>query len=316
MQAADIKSSKSRSILLYLSFVLISAVLWCFLTFNNLITIDMPIPVQIVGKPGNVRLLTTIPDTITVTVVDKGSSFVKYLFKSMPTLELKFSDYADGEGVFKVDAAQLKKLAQRQLGRSSSISTILPENITIKYTDGPGKKVPVVVDIDAKPQLLYMQNGPVAKSVDTVRVYGDTKTLAAITEVYTYHIKAHELTDTFRRKVSIAPLRGAVVEPRSIDVMVPIEKMVVHRQKVQIVVRNAPPGVKVIVFPSSTDVSFRAPMSALKRKEEVTAVVDYNAIVESKASKVQVSIGEVPASYQDLKLSVDSVEYIVQKHKL
>lgn len=315
MQAADIKSSKSRTIMLYLAFVLISAVLWCFLTFNNLITIDMPFPVRVIGKPANVRLLTNVPDTITVTVADRGSSFVKYLFKSTPTIELKFTDYADGEGIFKVDGAQLKKLVLRQLGRNSAISTILPENITIKYTDGPGKKVPVVVDIDAKPQLLYMQNGPVAKSVDTVLVYGDTKTLAAITEVYTYHIKAHELTDTFRRKVSIAPLRGAVVEPRSIDVMVPVEKMVVHRQKVQIGVRNVPAGVKVIVFPSSTDVSFRAPMSSLKRKEEVTAVVDYNAIIAGSTGKVAVTVGEAPASYQDFKLSVDSVEYIIQKHK-
>ena len=70
MQAADIKSSKSRTIMLYLAFVLISAVLWCFLTFNNLITIDMPFPVRVIGKPANVRLLTNVPDTITVTVAD------------------------------------------------------------------------------------------------------------------------------------------------------------------------------------------------------------------------------------------------------
>ncbi len=315
IQAADMKSSKSRSILLYLFFVLISAILWCFLTFNNLITVDVELPVNLVSKPANVRLLTHVPDTVTVSVKDKGSSLIKYLFKSPPTLELKFSDYADGDGVFKVDAAQLKKLVQRQLGRNSTIASILPENINVKYTDGPGKAVPVVVDIEVKPELLYTQTGPVVKSADTVMVYGDAKTLSAITEVYTYHVKATQLTDTFRRKVSIAPLRGAVVEPRSIEIMVPIENMASHHQKVQIAVRNVPQGTKVIVFPSSVDVSFRAPVSALKRKGEVTAVVDYNAIVASHTNKVAVTVGEAPASYQDFRLSVDSVEYIVQKLK-
>ena len=308
-----IKSSKSRSILLYLFFVLISAILWCFLPFNNLITVDVKIPVSLVGKPANVKLLGNMPDTITVSVSDKGSSFVKYFFKSMPTLELKFTDYADSEGSFKVDAAQLRKLAMRKLGNRSTIAAVLPEYINVKYTDGPGKRVPVVVDIDVQPQLLYTQTGPIDKSAETVVVYGEPKTLAAISEVYTYHIKATELTDTFRRKVSIAPLRGAVVEPRSIDIVVPIEKLVSHRQKVQIMVRNMPNGVRTIVFPSSVDVSFRAPMSSLKRKAEVTAVVDYNAIVASTTNKVAVTVGEAPADYQDFKLSVDSVEYIIQK---
>ena len=302
--------------MLYLGFVLISAILWCFLTFNNIFTIDMQLPVRVVGKPDNVRFLTNVPDTITVSVNDKGSAFVKYMFKSTPVIELRFTDYASADGVFKVDATHLKKLILRQLSRGTTVASVLPDNITAKYTDGPGKKVPVVVDIEVDPELLYMQNGPITKSVDSVMVYGDQKTLAEITEVYTYHIKADKLTDTLYRKVSIAPLRGAVVEPRSIEVVVPIEKMVIQRQKVQMAVRKTPPGVKVIVFPSSVEVSYRAPMSMLKRQAEVTVVVDYNAIDASNTNKVAVQMGEAPAVFTDFKLSVDSVEYIIEKQRL
>lgn len=316
LQATDIKSSKSRSILLYLCFVVISAVLWCFLTFNNMVSIDMQLPMTIVGKPGNVRLLGNVPDTITVTVTNRGHSFVKYIFKSPPEIELKFSDYADGNGSFRVDAMQLKKLISRSLGRSATIAAVLPENVSVKYTDGPGKKVPVVIDIDAKPQLLYMQTGPTIASVDTVVVYADQPTLNNIDKVYTYHVKAYDLTDTLRRPVTLAPIKGAVIEPRSIEITVPIEKMVTHRlPKVQISVRNVPAGMRVIVFPSSVDVSYRAPVSSLRRKEEVTVVVDYNAIAASTTNKVGVSIGEAPADYQDFRLSIDSVEYIIEKQR-
>lgn len=316
MSTTDIKSSKSRSILLYLAFVVISAILWCFLTFNNSFTIDIQMPVRVVGTPDNVRFLTNVPDTITVSVNDKGSAFVKYMFRPTPVLELRFTDYAGADGVFKVDAAHLKKLISRQISRGTMISAVLPDNINVKYTDGPGKKVPVVVDIEVEPELLYMQNGPIIKSVDSVMVYGDQTTLAAISEVYTYHIKTDKLTDTLYRKVSIAPLRGAVVEPRSIEVVVPIEKMVSQRQKVQIAVRNTPPGIKVIVFPSSVEVSYRAPLSTQKRQAEVTVVVDYNAIDASNTNKVALQIGEAPAVYTDFKLSVDSVEYIIENQRL
>ena len=314
-QATDIKSSRSRTILLYLCFVVISAILWCFLTFNNVITVDVQVPVTITSKPDNVRFLSKLPDTLTVTVSNRGSSFVKYIFKSVPAIELKFSDYADGDGLFKVDSPQLRKLINRQLGRGFNLSSVLPDGINVRYTDSQGKRVPVVVDIDAKPQLQYAQTGPLIQSVETVMVYAEPSTLEDITQVYTYHIKAHELTDTFRRKVSIAPLRGAVVEPRSLEVMVPVEKMTSQRQKLQIVVRNVPQDTKVIVFPSSVEAAYRAPVSALKRESEVRAIVDYNDIVASHSSKVAVRADEYPAIYQDVKLSVDSVEYIVEKQR-
>ena len=47
----------------------------------------------------------------------------------------------------------------------------------------------------------------------------------------------------------------------------------------------------------------------------ITAVVDFNSLdLSSTSNKVKVMIGEVPAAYQDVKFSHDSVEYIIEKH--
>ncbi len=44
-------------------------------------------------------------------------------------------------------------------------------------------------------------------------------------------------------------------------------------------------------------------------------MVDYNNIsLTSRGNKVPVQIGEVPGVYEDLRLSMDSVEYIIEKH--
>lgn len=315
LSVAKMEKSRSKSILLYCSFLLISAFLWGFLTFNNNVTLDIPFPVKLVDTPERVHFITHVPDTITVTVTGRGTSFLKYLFKSPKPIELKFDDYASSDYIFRVDAMQLKKLIKRQLGMRSNIAATSPESINCKYTDLPGKLVPVIIDIDVQPQLLYMQNGSISKSADSVLVYSDQATLDAISEVYTYHIKAHDLTDTLVRRVSIAPLRGAVVEPRSIDVVVPVEKMVSQRHKVQIAVRNVPDGFKVVVFPSTLEVSYRAPQSKqlANPANDVTVVVDYNNIVSSHSNKVPVQVGEAPAVYQDIRLSEDSVEFIVEK---
>ena len=308
------ESPRTRSILLYLLFVVISAVFWCFLTFNRDVKLDVKVPVKI-SMPSNVHLLSRVPDTLTVTVNDRGYRFFSFLFQQTPTLTLRFSDYNDGNGYFKVDQSHLRKALAGVLNKQANIVSVLPENINIKFTDLPGKKVPVKTDIVVEPREDYTLYGALIQSQDSVLVFSDAKTLNEINEVFTYHVEELELTDTLRRKVIIAPINGAVIEPRAIDIMVPIEKLKSQTRSVKIVVRNAPPGLKMLLFPSDVEVSYRSPASRANDEGGITAVVDYNSVdFNSTSNKVKVQIGEVPAAYQDVKFSHDSVEYIIEKH--
>lgn len=307
-------SPRTRSTLLYLSFVVISAVFWSFLTFNGDVQLDVEVPVEI-SKPANVHLLSKVPDTLSVTVRDRGYRFFSYLFQKTPKLTLRLSDYSDGSGTFKIDQSHLKKALAAVLNKHSTIVSVLPEAININYTDLPGKKVPVRTDISVEPREDYALYGALIQSQDSVLVFSDAKTLSEINEVYTYHVEETDLTDTLRRQVSIAPIKGAVVEPRAIEIMVPIEKLKLQTRLVKIVVRNAPRGVKMLLFPSDVEVKYLSPVSRISEDAGITAVVDYSSVdFSSSSNKVKVIIGEVPAAYQDVTFSPDSVEYIIEKH--
>lgn len=308
------ESPRTKSILQYLTFVVISAVFWGFLTFNGNIQLDIEVPVEI-NKPDNVHMLSKVPDTLTVTVRDRGYRFFSYLLHKSPTLTLRFSDYSDGNGNFKVDQSHLKKALAAVLNRHAVIESVLPESINIKYTDLPGKKVPIMTDITVEPREDYTIYGALIQSQDSVYVFSDAKTLGEINEVYTSHVVVNDLTDTLRRKVFIAHINGAVVEPRAIDIMVPVEKLKTQKRTVNIGVRNAPPGVKMLLFPSDVEVTYRLPVSCIKDEVDFTIVVDYNSIdFTHPGNNVKVQVGEVPAAYKDIELSQDSVEYIIEKH--
>lgn len=308
------ESPRTRSVLLYISFVIISAVFWSFLTFNRDVQLDVEVPVEM-SLPKNVHLLAKVPDTLTVTVKDRGYRFLTYLFQKTPKLTLRFTDYSDGNSNFKIDQSHLKKALARILHKNATIVSVLPESINIKFTDLPGKKVPVKTDIIVEPREDYTRYGALLQSQDSVLVFSDAKTLSEINEVYTYHVEETDLTDTLRRKVTIAPINGTVIEPRAIDIVVPIEKLKSQTRNVKIVVRNAPRGVKMLLFPSDVEVTYRSPVSRITEDAGITAVVDYNSVDNSTpGNKVKVMIGETPASYQDVKLSHDSVEYIIERH--
>lgn len=308
------ESPRTRSVLLYISFVIISAVFWSFLTFNRDVQLDVEVPVEM-SLPKNVHLLAKVPDTLTVTVKDRGYRFLTYLFQKTPKLTLRFTDYSDGNSNFKIDQSHLKKALARILHKNATIVSVLPESINIKFTDLPGKKVPVKTDIIVEPREDYTRYGALLQSQDSVLVFSDAKTLSEINEVYTYHVEETDLTDTLRRRVTIAPINGTVIEPRAIDIVVPIEKLKSQTRNVKIVVRNAPRGVKMLLFPSDVEVTYRSPVSRITEDAGITAVVDYNSVDNSTpGNKVKVMIGETPASYQDVKLSHDSVEYIIERH--
>ena len=308
------ESPRTRSILLYLFFVVISAIFWSFLTFNSDVQLELEVPIEI-SKPNNVHLLNKVPDTLTVIVKDRGYRFFSYLFHKSPKITLRLSDYSDGNSSFKIDQSHLKKALASVLNKQATIVSVLPESINIKFTDLPGKKVPVKTDIVVEPREDYTQYGALIQSQDSVLVFSDAKTLSEINEVYTYHVEELNLTDTLRRRVTIAPINGAVVEPRSIDIIVPIEKLKQQTRSVKIAVRNAPAGVKMLLFPSDVEVKYLTPVSRITEDAGITAVVDYNSVdFNSPSNKVKVMIGEVPAAYQDVRFSNDSVEYIIEKH--
>ena len=94
------ESPRTKSIMQYLTFVLISAVFWGFLTFNGDVQLDLEVPVE-VSLPANVHLPTKVPDTLTVTLRDKGYRFISYMFYKSPKLTLRLSDYNDGTNTLK-----------------------------------------------------------------------------------------------------------------------------------------------------------------------------------------------------------------------
>ena len=284
------------------------------MTFNGDIQLDIQVPLEI-NKPNNVHLLSKVPDTLTVTVKDRGYRFFSYLFHKTQSLTLRLTDYSDGISDFKVDQSHLKKALSHVLNKHSTIINVLPESLNIKFTDLPGKKVPIKTDIVVEPREDYTLFGALIQSQDSVLVFSDAKTLSNINEVYTYHVEESDLTDTLRRKVAIAPINNAVVEPRAIEIMVPIEKLKSQTRSVKIAVRNAPVGVKMLLFPSDVEVTYRSPVSRISDDTGITAVVDYNSVdFNSKSNKVKVMIGEMPAAYQNVTFSHDSVEYIIEKH--
>ena len=307
-------SPMTKTVLNYLIFVFISFIFWAFLSLNNNIQHDIEIPIKINEIPDSSTIITSVPDHVSVNVKDKGISLLKFLVGKTPVLNLKFKEYALQEGVFFISNTELRRKIRGLFENSTTIQGISIDNINIKYTNLPGKKVPIRLDLDIRPNIQYVIYGSIKQDADSAIIYSDRSTLAKIDEVYTYRVEERNLKDTLLRTVSIAPMQDVKIEPERIQLTIPVEPLISKKLNIPIQVKNMPEGMNVITFPSVVEVSFLVPFSMYRKNLPMSAIVDFNDIKRTRSNKVNVKIEEFPALYNNISLGQDSVEYIIEKH--
>ncbi len=310
-------SRRTNSIILYITCLVISFLFWLFLTLNNETQKDLSLPLKLEAVPDSTTIISGLPDVVKVSVRDKGSSLLRYDFGNEPTMTVDFLECADGNGSLKISSIEMLARVRRLFNNTTAVVAVSPDSLSVKYTNMPGKRVPVKVDIKVTPDFRYVINGATMLSDDSVTVYSDRNTLGNVTSVQTRRISESGLTDTLTRTIGFVHVAGAKFVPDEVTVKVPIEPLIAKKQNVNIDVVNLPIGVNVITFPSTVGASFLVPQSMYGKKMDIKAVVNYNDILKSPdndaTSKVAVKIVEVPAECRGVSLTSDSVEYIVEK---
>ena len=218
----------SKDTALFLFFLLVSVGFWMMLTFNTQMTHDVAVKLKI-KKPGNITLLQELPETFTVTVKDRGTSFLKSYFHSSPTIEIDFSRYYDEKSHSLIlNSYQLSSEIRRVFRREASILKISPETINAKCTSIAGKKVPVnwednVKNITTDRQFVINPDG-VMTTPDSVTIYAlDRATLREINEVDITTVEVENLTTSLDKQVRIKPINNVRVMPSKVKLHVPVE---------------------------------------------------------------------------------------------
>lgn len=307
-------SRRTNSILLYLTCLVISFFFWLFLTLNSETQKDLSLPFNLTSIPDSTTIISGLPDVVKVNVRDKGSSLLRYDFGNEPTLSIDFLEHYDGSGSLKISSIEMLAKVRKLFANSTAIVAIAPDSLSVKYTNQPGKKVPIKLDIDVTADFRCIINGETMLSADSAIVYSDQNTLDGIVAVSSRRITAEGLTDTLTRTIDLVPVAGAKIVPNRVTVKVPIEPLISKRQNVNIEVVNVSAGMNVITFPSSIEASFLVPQSMYRKMVRIRAIANYNDILYSDGNnKIAVKIVEVPSECREISLASDSVEYIVEK---
>lgn len=308
---AALRSQRGHNVLVFLAFLAISTILWWVLALNDEDQCDVRLPVRITNVPDTVTVITKVPDNIGVSLRTRGTQLLKLTLGRIPTAEIDFRLYRNGNALRLTDA-DLKAIARQALD-GASIIVVSPDTLSLAFTTRPGQATPVEVDAVVSPGPRATLTGRPRLSADSVMVFSLRRT-DNITSVVTEPIRITSLNESATRRVRVIAPPGTRVVPDSIDVTFDVEPLILKNRRVPIEPVNVPLGHRLITFPAQIDVSYMVPVSVYKSAEpHLRVVADYQSIDRSKASRnMRIRLVDVSPALSNVQLTADSVEYIIE----
>ncbi len=307
-----IRSPRGRDVLMFMLFLFISAVLWGVLALNEEEQYDLRMPVRITHVPDSVTLLSKGPDALTVNLRARGTQLLKMSLGDTPGVNIDFRVYRSGEYMH-LSNAELKALARNASG-GSQVSVLYPDSISIPFTTHPGFKLPVRANVQATPGPRASLSGRPRVAPDSVKLYALGGPLpSGVDYINTEALSLEAVEGQQTRRLRLLPPPGTRAIPDSVDVTIEAEPLIMKRRRVVIEPVNVPANIKLITFPAQIEVMYMVPMSAYTNSDpHFRVIADYRRI-SRKRSKIRLRLTDVPQNLQNVQLSADSAEYIIEQ---
>ena len=305
-------SGLNKEFLIFLFFLALSGAFWLLMTLNETMEREFKIPVRLSGVPRNAVITGELPDTVRVTVRDKGFTLVTYDFRP---LVFRFSNYADedeGKGVIPLTDVQKQVLSQ--MYGSSKLLQVKPGAFDFYFTYGTSKKVPVVfrgkITTSKSYYLAHTEFYP-----SMVTVYANKQQLDKLQTVEIEPFNYRNLQDTIRQAVKIRKIRGVKIVPSTVRLSVYPDVLTEEAIEVPITAINMPPGMVLRTFPSKVTVRFTIGASLFRtiKPNLFKVVVDYEELAANPSDKCTLQLRSVPRSVSKASLEIDRVDYLLEQ---
>lgn len=305
-------SGLNKEFLIFLFFLALSGAFWLLMTLNETMEREFKIPMRLTGVPRNAVITGELPDTVRVTVRDKGFTLVTYDFRP---LVFRFSNYADeDEGKGTIPLADVQKQVLSQMYGSSKLLQVKPGQFDFFFTYGTSKKVPVVfrgkITTNKSYYLAHTEFYP-----SMVTVYANKQQLDKLQSVEIEPFNYRNLQDTIRQAVKIRKIRGVKIVPPTVRLSVYPDVLTEEAIEVPITAINMPPGMVLRTFPSKVTVRFTIGASLFRtiKPSLFKVVVDYEELAANPSDKCTLQLRSVPRSVSKASLEIDRVDYLLEQ---
>lgn len=308
---------KNREFLIFLFFFALSAVFWLLQTLNENFETEIAVPLKLQNVSNNLTITSDLPEELRVTVQDKGSVLMKYLYgQSLTPVVVDYQKYESGglAGRVEVSDQEVKKAIVAQLFTSTKVLAIKPDTLEFYYNRGLKKKVPVVINGVIEPaQQYYLRR--VESKPDSVVVFAPSSILDTLQAVYTQNFYQSGLIENKSLSIPAQPIRGAKFIPDVLDVYIDVDVYTEKTVEVPVEGVNFPADKDLRTFPSKVNVTFKVGSKGYKQvtAEDFVLVVSYEELLQNTSSKIPLHLKSIPEGVSAVRIHPAEVDYLLEQ---
>lgn len=296
-------------------FVLIALLFWAIMSLNDNMQGNVDVKINIYNVPDTVTFINDPPDMLHVTVRDKGTHMLRQGVLQTPTLDINFGDFSS-DGRFRFSHSDVTGSLRALFGPAAQIGSISVDSISLRYTDYPGRRIPVEVAYDVTAASGKIVDGRPRALPSAVTVYSTPDILDTLTRIFTRKVKLRDLNEPTQVEIDLSRIPGAKIVPGKVTVKVPVEPLVKKESMVTVKADNVPPGKDILFFPAKVRVEYFVPMSRFSGDTPGLEVrADYNEAMSTTSDRVGIVLMPVPRDVINPHLTIDSVEYTLVKER-
>ncbi len=316
----------NRKLIVYMVFVVISAIFWFINKTGSTITAQLDYDVEYFNFPKDKLVLRqSSTSNVKITVTALGAYLVG-LHGKMPPLRIDLSKIessaweSGADSTIKLIVADaIKSQIENQLPLHFKYVDINPDTICLEFGQSILKKVPVVLDAEISYYQQFRNAKPISVYPDSVDILGNIKIVDTINEIKTEFLKIKDLQENITRKLKLNTPEGIVCSNVYTDLNIEVEKFT--EQIVELSVRqvNVPDSVTMRIFPPTVTVSFNVGWKNYGRaaSDMFSVLVDYKDLVGQsvKPNILPVKLLRKPdLGLSDIKIKPEGVEYLIEQN--
>ncbi len=311
-------SKANREFLIFMFFLALSGFFWLFLALNESYEKEFAIPVTITDVPKNIMLTSEETDTVKVTIRDKGTTLITYMYgKALPQVRVNYKHYARNDGTGTIPMGELQKFIRQQLASSSKITNFKPDKLVFYYNFGDKKRVPVRWSGRVIPEQLFFISR-VEYQPDSVTIYAPKEKLDSINMIYTEQLNYVNFRDTLQVTCRLMKQTGVKMVPEDISIRFFTDVLTEESMNgVPIQGINMPPGKVLRTFPAKVRVRFVTGANVFRnlRPEDFTVVADYNELASNPSEKCHIYLKDSPQGISRARLDITHVDYLIEEEE-
>lgn len=306
-------SKRSREVLVFIVFVVISAAFWLMETMNEVYTLEVDVPLRLTNVPEDVVITQELPPMLRVKLRDKGTILFQYRMQSAEkrAVSLDFASY-DGNtfsGRVNVSLGNIQHPLQAMLEPTTNIISVTPDTLYFYYSRARMKRVPVEVQGNFEPDYLHFV---VSKrcTPDSVNIWAPHWMIDTITKVRTKPIVRSDMAQDESFELPLVPVEGVKCEPAEVNVSVKVDSYVAKSIEVPVRPMHFPKDYALTVIPTHVTVSFSIGSRQFDKisSDDFIIPLEYDTLMNlPEGSKYPIVLSSAPSEVKHARLTPDSV---------